>query len=97
MTAARKIASQFIARRPVFWEEDARGTSRRRPRSPVGPPPTRRSSVAVLVDGGSASASEIVTGALQDRGRAIVVGSKTYGKGTVQQWPQLEDAAARSS
>lgn len=49
--------------------------------------------IAVLVNGGSASASEILAGAIKDSYKGYVVGTKTYGKGTVQQVKKLSDGS----
>ncbi|MBW8093867.1 PDZ domain-containing protein [Streptomyces hygroscopicus subsp. hygroscopicus] len=69
---------------------DVRGTQRVLNARPGGD--TDRPLV-VLVDGGTMSAAELLTGALQDRGRAVVVGSRTFGKGSVQMPSELPDGS----
>lgn len=69
---------------------DVRGDQRALYAAPGGD--TARPLVA-LVDGGTMSAAELVTGALQDRGRAVAVGSRTFGKGSVQMPTELPDGS----
>ena len=89
VTAARKIASQFIGSGVVFWEQDADGNQVATDALTDGVATDAKVRVVVLIDGGSASASEIVAGALQDSKRATLVGQQSFGKGTVQQWQEL--------
>jgi carboxyl-terminal processing protease len=83
------ISSQFIADGAVFWEETADGRQVSVDVSGDGLATDPALEVVLLVDGGSASASEILGGALQDAGRARLVGQQTFGKGTVQEWSEL--------
>jgi carboxyl-terminal processing protease len=91
VTAARTVASQFIGSGPIFWQEDAKGNQVETDAEAGGAATDPAIELAVLVDRGSASASEIVAGAIKDTERGILVGETTFGKGTVQQWTPLDD------
>jgi carboxyl-terminal processing protease len=83
------VASEFIAEGPIYWQEDASGTQTVSDARPGGIATDPSIQVVVLIDRGTASAGEIVAGALQDRGRAELIGETTFGKGTVQEWIEL--------
>lgn len=89
VTAARAVASQFLGAGPIFWEQDARGGVIETSAMPGGYATDPAIRVVVLIDRGSASASEIVAAALHDNDRATLVGQRSFGKGTVQQWQEL--------
>jgi carboxyl-terminal processing protease len=75
----------------VFYEQGADGAQVATDATPGGAATDPRIKVVVLIDGNTASASEIVAGALQARGRALLIGSQSYGKGTIQAFQQLSD------
>ena len=91
ITAARSVASDFIASGPVFWEQDAKGGQIETQAEAGGVATDPSIRVVVLIDRGTASASEIVAGALQDTKRAQLIGETSFGKGTVQEWLGLGD------
>ncbi len=68
VTAARSVASQFVGSGPIFWQEDAQGKQVETGAEEGGVATDGGIQVIVLIDRGSASASEIVAGALQDTG-----------------------------
>ncbi|MGA4542926.1 S41 family peptidase [Uniformispora flossi] len=86
---AAAVASAFLPPGPVVSYDD--GTGGRRELDVAGPPGDTDTPVVVLADGGTASAAEVLLAALRDRGRAVVVGSTTYGKGSVQAPTTLGD------
>ena len=88
IVAAQGIAGQFVPSGELLFTVESDGSVQEW-RSEEGLLQSGDVPVVVLVDNGSASASEIVAGALQDTGRATIVGEATFGKNTVQIWNDL--------
>lgn len=89
--AANRIASEFIADGLIFTQEGAGDEVKQWEATGEGLAIDPDIPVVVLVNNGSASASEIVAAALKERGRATVIGQHTYGKNTVQLWNELDN------
>ncbi len=89
ITTARGIASQFVPAGELLFTVESDGNVQRWESESGGLAQSDAIPVVVLVDRGSASASEIVAGALQDTGRATILGESTFGKNTVQIWNDL--------
>ncbi len=98
LDVAQDLASRFIEKGPIVWTREKNGRmsslnvegNKHRGGLSRGVYP-----VVVLVNGGSASASEIVSGAIQDSGTGVLLGTTTFGKGLVQTIIPLGDSAVK--
>ena len=92
LDTAVAMASEWVKAGPVVLEQY--GDGKRNEYPATGNPRLESFKTIVLVNGGSASASEIVSGALRDYKKATLVGEKTYGKGSVQTIRDLSDGSS---
>jgi len=92
LDAAVAMASEWVTAGPVVLEQFSDGSRNEYPAA--GNPRLGTFKTVVLVNGGSASASEIVAGALRDYKKATLMGEKTYGKGSVQTIRELSDGSS---
>ncbi len=91
LNSAVTVSSEFLADGVVVEERGRHMESKQLVANPGGN--LTNAKLVILINEGSASASEITAGALKDNDRAILVGEKTYGKGSVQEVKQLSNGA----
>lgn len=91
LEAAVQISSEFIDSGTLVVAEKGKETKDHKAK---GTPVLKNIPLVVLVNKGSASASEIVAGALQDDLHVPIIGTKSYGKGSVQQFIKLDDGSS---
>ena len=89
LNTAIEVSSEFIDKGVIMYEQY--GDGRRDEYKALGNGQATDIPIVVLINEGSASASEILAGALQDYGRAKLVGVLSYGKGSVQNWQPLSN------
>jgi carboxyl-terminal processing protease len=94
LESARRIASEFIPAGELIVSTEGRDPAQKVVYRSERGKKRLTDPVVLLVNGGSASGSEIVAGALQDLRRAVLVGETTFGKGSVQSILQLKDGSA---
>jgi carboxyl-terminal processing protease len=91
LNEAIDLTSLFIGKGPVVQQRDSRGEVR--VEMGRNPEPAWTGPMGVLINRGSASASEIFAAAIQDYGRGVIIGEQSYGKGTVQTMINLDQIA----
>jgi carboxyl-terminal processing protease len=93
LSTALAVASEFIGDGVVYIEENSKGEQTKTTAQGGGLATSTSVQLVVLINKGSASASEILAGALQDRGRAALIGETSFGKGVVQTFINLSDGS----
>lgn len=88
------ISDRFVERGPLVITVGGEGDRKREVKPAHGPGTETDYPLAVLVNGGSASASEIVSGAVKNNNRGVIIGEQTFGKGSVQVLYDFKDRSA---